>query len=494
MKDSDYSIATVASSAAGSKRSYPIFSSSADSNHNSEAEPVERPPTSPNNPGLNDNPATPNTPATAPTKPGTPENGLPTPEKVGDQPRPPRRNPPRRRLPPERYRIDAPPPHKPPTAGAPGRSRNPPGTNLDLKQVLSGHPGSAVPSDPDPIQDSPGHLGPAVPSATPTTTGAKTTTAESPKCGPSALQNADPQPSAPRRNPARRRLQPERYPGNLYNSHKPLSAQERRNAAAYDKMVAIRDRMTTPPTAGPSGRNHPPPPTSNPGPTQDPPGHLGPVVPSVGAPSNRKPEGDRHGQADLGVVGKKPVIRSITSGSRGAVQPEACRGPAWTGRPRRRQDDVSSRNRNPKTTGNGGHLKLSIPRTPRPRRDHIDPQGLDSVRGSLHSTRSWAPRPSRIPRDPRGKPHPKRPPPTRPQPRPAWSEEPAPRTPVSGTRATIALFVLAVALVSALPAVNDESLLNSGDLYEAEVDGTFNPQDPQAFIKLKKLKKLLFLG
>lgn len=59
---------------------------------------------------------------------------------------------------------------------------------------------------------------------------------------------------------------------------------------------------------------------------------------------------------------------------------------------------------------------------------------------------------------------------------------------------TIALFVLAVALVSALPAVNDESLLNSGDLYEAEVDGTFNPQDPQAFIKLKKLKKLLFLG
>ncbi|XP_062715598.1 uncharacterized protein LOC134291628 [Aedes albopictus] len=49
--------------------------------------------------------------------------------------------------------------------------------------------------------------------------------------------------------------------------------------------------------------------------------------------------------------------------------------------------------------------------------------------GPLHSTRSWAPRPSRIPRDPSGKPHPKRPPPTRPQPRTAWSEEPAPRTP-----------------------------------------------------------------
>ncbi|XP_039429902.1 uncharacterized protein LOC120413238 [Culex pipiens pallens] len=58
---------------------------------------------------------------------------------------------------------------------------------------------------------------------------------------------------------------------------------------------------------------------------------------------------------------------------------------------------------------------------------------------------------------------------------------------------TIALFVLAVALVSALPAVNDESLLG-GDVYEAEVDGSFNPQDPQAFFKLKKLKKLLFLG
>ncbi|XP_055611186.1 uncharacterized protein LOC129757860 [Uranotaenia lowii] len=59
---------------------------------------------------------------------------------------------------------------------------------------------------------------------------------------------------------------------------------------------------------------------------------------------------------------------------------------------------------------------------------------------------------------------------------------------------TIALFVLALALVSAMPAVNDESLLGGGDLYEAEVDDTFNPQDPQAFFKLKKLKKLLFLG
>uniref|UniRef100_A0A182IR98 Uncharacterized protein n=1 Tax=Anopheles atroparvus TaxID=41427 RepID=A0A182IR98_ANOAO len=57
---------------------------------------------------------------------------------------------------------------------------------------------------------------------------------------------------------------------------------------------------------------------------------------------------------------------------------------------------------------------------------------------------------------------------------------------------SFALIVLAVALVSALPAVHDESILG-GDVFEAEVD-SFNPQDPQAFLKLKKLKKLLFLG
>nr|XP_029720777.1 nascent polypeptide-associated complex subunit alpha, muscle-specific form-like [Aedes albopictus] len=402
------------------------------------AEPVERPPTSPNNPGLNDNPATPNTPATAPTKPGTPENGLPTPEKVADQPRPPRRNPPRRRLPPERYRNDAPPPHKPPTARTPGRSRNHSGTNLDLKQVLSGHPGSAVPSDPDPIQDPPGHLGPAVPSgkshlkprslphrdhkgpipsnpstASPTTTAAKTTTVEPPKCGPSALQNADPQPSAPRRNPARRRLQPERYPGNLYNSHKPLSAQERRNAAAYDKMVAIRDRMATPPTAGPSGRNHPPPPTSNPGPTQDPPGHLGPVVPSVGAPSNRKPAGDRHGRVDLGAgrtmeaaeteIQKLPgtVGTSDLSGSRdpseppvGPLGPSGFPGTQVTSRTTKRSSKP------PRTTGGQSlttteppnHKTINTPDPPglagttstlkviQPGRGHLGPLGFPGTR------------------------------------------------------------------------------------------------------------------
>jgi hypothetical protein len=54
---------------------------------------------------------------------------------------------------------------------------------------------------------------------------------------------------------------------------------------------------------------------------------------------------------------------------------------------------------------------------------------------------------------------------------------------------TLALFVLAFALVSAVPAVNDESL--TGEVYEAEA---INPQDPQSFFKLRKLKKLLFLG
>ncbi|XP_055534839.1 uncharacterized protein LOC129724180 [Wyeomyia smithii] len=58
---------------------------------------------------------------------------------------------------------------------------------------------------------------------------------------------------------------------------------------------------------------------------------------------------------------------------------------------------------------------------------------------------------------------------------------------------TVALIVLAVALVSAVPAVNDESIFG-GDVYAAELDGSFNPQDPQSFFKLKKLKKLLFLG
>uniref|UniRef100_A0A182YPH1 Uncharacterized protein n=1 Tax=Anopheles stephensi TaxID=30069 RepID=A0A182YPH1_ANOST len=57
---------------------------------------------------------------------------------------------------------------------------------------------------------------------------------------------------------------------------------------------------------------------------------------------------------------------------------------------------------------------------------------------------------------------------------------------------TICLFVLAFALVSAVPAVHDEGIF--GDVGAA--DETLNVQDPQAFL-LKKLllkKKLLLLG
>ncbi|EDS36276.1 hypothetical protein CpipJ_CPIJ011255 [Culex quinquefasciatus] len=59
---------------------------------------------------------------------------------------------------------------------------------------------------------------------------------------------------------------------------------------------------------------------------------------------------------------------------------------------------------------------------------------------------------------------------------------------------TICLVVLAFALVSALPAVNDESIF--GGIDTGAADDTVNPQDPQAIL-LKKLllkKKLLLLG
>lgn len=45
-----------------------------------------------------------------------------------------------------------------------------------------------------------------------------------------------------------------------------------------------------------------------------------------------------------------------------------------------------------------------------------------------------------------------------------------------------------MAFVAAVPV--DETVV--GDLYEPSE--TYNPQDPNSFFKLKKLKKLLFLG
>lgn len=46
---------------------------------------------------------------------------------------------------------------------------------------------------------------------------------------------------------------------------------------------------------------------------------------------------------------------------------------------------------------------------------------------------------------------------------------------------------MALAIVSAVPV--DEAAYGVGELYDQD---TFNPQDPNSFFKLKKLKKLLF--
>ncbi|XP_055689407.1 uncharacterized protein LOC129793426 isoform X2 [Lutzomyia longipalpis] len=52
---------------------------------------------------------------------------------------------------------------------------------------------------------------------------------------------------------------------------------------------------------------------------------------------------------------------------------------------------------------------------------------------------------------------------------------------------TLLVCLLAFVIVSAVPI--DETVV--GDVYEAD---NFNPQDPNSFFKLKKLKKLLLLG
>ncbi|XP_058834850.1 uncharacterized protein LOC131692038 isoform X2 [Topomyia yanbarensis] len=57
---------------------------------------------------------------------------------------------------------------------------------------------------------------------------------------------------------------------------------------------------------------------------------------------------------------------------------------------------------------------------------------------------------------------------------------------------TLCILVLAFALVSAIPATNDETILG----LTGASDDVLNPQDPQAFLLKKKLllKKLLFWG
>uniref|UniRef100_A0A182KEJ5 Uncharacterized protein n=1 Tax=Anopheles christyi TaxID=43041 RepID=A0A182KEJ5_9DIPT len=52
--------------------------------------------------------------------------------------------------------------------------------------------------------------------------------------------------------------------------------------------------------------------------------------------------------------------------------------------------------------------------------------------------------------------------------------------------------LLCVATVLSLPASQDESLVGPTlDVHEVDA---FNPQDPQAFLKWRQIKKLLFLG
>lgn len=52
---------------------------------------------------------------------------------------------------------------------------------------------------------------------------------------------------------------------------------------------------------------------------------------------------------------------------------------------------------------------------------------------------------------------------------------------------TLLVCLMALAIVSAVPV--DEAAYGVGELYDQD---TFNPQDPNSFFKLKKLKKLLF--
>uniref|UniRef100_A0A182YPH2 Uncharacterized protein n=1 Tax=Anopheles stephensi TaxID=30069 RepID=A0A182YPH2_ANOST len=60
------------------------------------------------------------------------------------------------------------------------------------------------------------------------------------------------------------------------------------------------------------------------------------------------------------------------------------------------------------------------------------------------------------------------------------------------TMIVLAVLLLAVAVVLSLPATQDESLV--GPVIEVQEADTLNPQDPQAFLKWRQIKKLFFLG
>uniref|UniRef100_A0A182NNH3 Uncharacterized protein n=1 Tax=Anopheles dirus TaxID=7168 RepID=A0A182NNH3_9DIPT len=53
----------------------------------------------------------------------------------------------------------------------------------------------------------------------------------------------------------------------------------------------------------------------------------------------------------------------------------------------------------------------------------------------------------------------------------------------------VCVVLMSVAFVLSLPAAQDESLF--GPVVEVQEADTFNPQDPQAFLKWRQIKKLL---
>nr|XP_029734562.1 serine/arginine repetitive matrix protein 1-like [Aedes albopictus] len=124
---------------------------------------------------------------------------------------------------------------------------------------------------------------------------------------------------------------------------------------------------------------------------------YGAYPPAVGAPSNRKPAGDRHGRVDLGAgrmmeaaeteIQKLPgtVGTSDHSGSRdpseppvGPLGPSGFPGTQVTSRTTKRSSKPprTTGGQSPTTTEPPNHKTINTP-DPRPRRDHIDPQGLD---------------------------------------------------------------------------------------------------------------------
>nr|XP_029734599.1 serine/arginine repetitive matrix protein 1-like [Aedes albopictus] len=200
-----------------------------------------------------------------------------------NQPRPPRRNPPRRRLPPERYCNNTTSSHYPAQSARPkplsAHKRSSAAAHDEMVTIrdrmtrlpTAGPSGrnQYTPSTPDldPTQDPSGHLGPTVPSG---------------KTHPT---------------PTPHHSQPDNLDGSSV-SPGPLGS-----SASSGKSHLIQDPHRTPPSlvGYPEQQEK----------------DQRVLSATVGAPSNRKPVGDRHGRVDLGVVGRNRLYNE-SSGSRGA--------------------------------------------------------------------------------------------------------------------------------------------------------------------------------